>query len=88
MKFPLAPMGVLDPGSARAQPSAQSPIDTTGNFSAHVHGMVGKTSIFSPFQVILSTFRFFQKKTKKLTHRGVGGPPKFLFTQNLIFFVT
>jgi hypothetical protein len=35
-KFPLAPMGVLAPGSAHARPSARPPIDTSGNFSAHV----------------------------------------------------
>ena len=33
-KFPLAPMGVLATGSAHARPSAQPPIDTSGNFSA------------------------------------------------------
>ena len=35
-KFPLAAMGVLAPGSAHARPSAQPPIDTSGNFSSHV----------------------------------------------------
>ena len=35
-QFPLAPMGVLAPGSAHARPSARPPIDTTGNFPAHV----------------------------------------------------
>ena len=35
-KFPLAPMGVLPPSSAHPRPSAQPPIDTSGNFSAHV----------------------------------------------------
>ena len=35
-KFPLTPMGVLAPGSAHARPSAQPPIDVSGNFSAHV----------------------------------------------------
>ena len=35
-KFPLAPMGVLAPGSAQARPSARPPIDTSGNFPAHV----------------------------------------------------
>ena len=37
-KFPLAPMGVLAPGSAHARPSARPPIDTSGNFSAHMSG--------------------------------------------------
>ena len=35
-EFPLAPMGVLAPGSAHAWPSARPPIDTSGNFSVHV----------------------------------------------------
>ena len=39
-KFPLAPMGVLEPGSAHARPSAQPSIDTSGNCSAHVSGRV------------------------------------------------
>jgi hypothetical protein len=35
-QFPLAPVGVLAPGSAHARPSAQPPIDTSGNFSVQV----------------------------------------------------
>jgi hypothetical protein len=35
-KFPLTPMGVLAPGSAHARPSARPPIDTSGNFPAHI----------------------------------------------------
>ena len=35
-QIPLAPMGVLAPGSAHARPSAQTPIDMSGNFPAHV----------------------------------------------------
>jgi hypothetical protein len=31
-KIPLVPMGVLAPGSAHARPSAQPPINTSGNF--------------------------------------------------------
>ena len=30
-KFPVAPMGVLAPGSAHARPSARPPITTSGN---------------------------------------------------------
>ena len=33
-QFPLTPMGVLAPGSAHARPSAQPPIDVSGNFPA------------------------------------------------------
>ena len=32
----IAPMGVLAPGSAYTRPSAQPPIDMSGNFPAHV----------------------------------------------------
>ena len=35
-KFPLVPMGVLAPGSVYVRPSARSPIDTSGNFLAHI----------------------------------------------------
>jgi hypothetical protein len=68
-KFPLAPMGALALGSAHARPSAQAPIDTSGNFSAHMSGRGVKNlksvliNFFSPFQAILSTFRVFRKKT-------------------------
>ena len=31
-EFPLAPMGVLAPGSAHTRPSAQPQINTSGNF--------------------------------------------------------
>ena len=34
LKIPLTPMGVLAPGSAYAGPSAQPPINTSGNLSA------------------------------------------------------
>ena len=35
-EFLLTPMGVLAPGSAHARPSAQPPIDVSGNFPPHV----------------------------------------------------
>jgi hypothetical protein len=35
-KNPLAPMGVLTPASAHARPYTRPPIDTRGNFSAHM----------------------------------------------------
>jgi hypothetical protein len=34
--IPLTPMGVLAPGSAHARPSAQPPIDVSGNFPVHL----------------------------------------------------
>ena len=57
-KFPLAPMGVLTPGSAHARPSAQPPIDMSGNFPAHVSAV---------------TFKIFKKKLKKTKNRPPGG---------------
>ena len=36
-EIPIAPMGVLAPGSAHARPSARPPIDTSGNFCAFFH---------------------------------------------------
>ena len=35
-KFLFTPMGVLAPGSAHVRPSAQTPIDVSGNFPAPV----------------------------------------------------
>ena len=37
-KISLTPMGVIAPGSAHARPCARPPIDTSGNFSAHMSG--------------------------------------------------
>ena len=42
--IPLSPMGVLAPGSAHARPSAQPPIDTSGNFPAHMSAESPQTS--------------------------------------------
>ena len=65
IKFPLAPMGVLAPGSAHTRPSAQPPFDTSGNLLAQVKQNF--QSNFLPFQAILSTFRFFRKPPKQST---------------------
>ena len=46
-KNPLAPMGVLAPGSAHARPSARPPIDTSGNFSADMSGGLKLSESFS-----------------------------------------
>ena len=73
--IPLAPMGVLALGSAHARPSARPPIDTSGNFPAHVSA----ESLFeiSPFsgqnRVILG---------------GRGGPRIIFFYWNPPIFVT
>jgi hypothetical protein len=43
-KFPLAPMGVLAPGSAHSRPSAQPPIDPSGSFRSKCLGGGGQFS--------------------------------------------
>ena len=65
--FPLAPMGVLAPGSAHARPSAQPPIDTSGNLSAHMSG--GGVKLSESFLInllakseISEHFSFFEEK--------------------------
>ena len=61
-------MGVLAPGSAHARPSAQPPIDTSGNFSAHISGGGGgklSDSFLINFLAKLENskhFSFFSKK--------------------------
>ena len=52
IKFTLAPMGVLAPGSAHARPSAQPPIDTSGNFPAHVSAESPSNISPNPSEVI------------------------------------
>ena len=59
-KILLAQMGVLAPGSAHARPSARPPIDTSGNFPAHVSA----ESLFLNFTIFRShvfrvTFNIF-----------------------------
>ena len=52
LKFPLAPMGVLAPGSAHARPSARPPIDVSGNFPAHVSAESPSNISPNPSEVI------------------------------------
>ena len=51
-KFPLAPMGVLASGSAHARHSAQPPINTSGNFTAHVSAESPSNISPNPSEVI------------------------------------
>ena len=75
VKFLLAPMGVLTPGSAHSRPSAQPPIDTIGIFLAQVSGRGSKHLKISKH------FSFFSEKNNP---RGRWGP-QFLFTLNIFF---
>ena len=52
MKIPLTPMGVLAPESAHARPSAQPPIDTSGNFPAHMSAESPSNISPNPSEVI------------------------------------
>ena len=45
-------MGVLAPGSAHARPSAQPPIDMSGDFPAHVSGESPSNISPNPSEVI------------------------------------
>ena len=51
-EFPLAPMGVLAPGSAQARPSARPPIDTSGNFPAQMSAESPSNISPNPSEVI------------------------------------
>ena len=51
-KIPLTPMGVLAPWSAHARPSAQPPIDVSGNFSPHVSAELPSNIFPNPSEVI------------------------------------
>ena len=51
-KFPLAPMGVLAPGSPHARPSARPPIDTSGKFPAHMSAESPSNISPNPSEVI------------------------------------
>ena len=68
LKFPLAPMGVLAPGSAHARPSAWPPIDVSGNFTAQSLQSHPQTSPPTPqksypkFWNPRTTFEIFKKK--------------------------
>ena len=51
-KIPLMPMGVLAPGSAHARPSAQPPIDVSGNFPVHMSAESPSNISPNPSEVI------------------------------------
>jgi hypothetical protein len=67
-------MGVLAPGSAHARPSAQPPIDVSGNFPAHMSAVTFLK--FSHFPVKIGLFW------------GVGAVPGIFFDWNPNIYVT
>ena len=67
-------MGVLDPRSAHARPSAQPPIDLSGNFLAHVS--VELPSTISPDCLeLISKVSKNIKDLKKKTLNNLKTPP-------------
>ena len=82
-------LGISACADAHARPSAQCPIDTSGNFSAQVSGGEAKNSdqFSRHFRRLKALFVFSEEKNLK----NRGGPPpkkKLLFTPNIVFFVT
>ena len=92
--IPLAPMGVLAPRSVHARPSARPPIDTIGNFPAHVSA-VTFTNFPHPLRSNIRSFRTLGKVLKifPLTPPiydiagGRGGPQLFYLIGILIFLL-
>ena len=60
-RIPLAPMEVLAPVSAHAGPSAQPPIDTSGNFSARVSAESPSNISPNPSEVISEVSELYDK---------------------------
>ena len=68
-------MGVLTPWSAHARPSARPPIDTNGNFSAHMSGGGGNCLTVFLINFLAKSenskhFSFFSKKNLKILGGG------------------
>ena len=81
-------MGVPTLRSAQARPSAQPPIETSGNFSVPVSG--GEQTNLKHFMINViaisgdsKEFLFFPQKS---TLRGPGGVPQILFHPKTYFF--
>ena len=66
-------MGVLASGSAHARPSARPPIDTSGNFSAHM-------SAESPSNISPNTYLKFQNPRTTFKNTPLC-PPKYSIVQ-------
>ena len=60
-KIPLAPMGDLTPGSAYARTSARPPIDTSGNFQAHMSAELPSNIFPNPSEVIFEVSELHDK---------------------------
>ena len=61
IEIPLTPMGVLAPVSAQAGPSAQPPIDVSGNFTVHVSAELPSNIFPNPSKVIYEVSELYDK---------------------------
>ena len=91
--IPLAPMGVLAPMSAHAGNSARTPIDTSGNFQAHVSAELPSNISPNPSEVIskvselydkpfLDIFEISRFSGQNRVNWGGRGVPNFFFDWN------
>ena len=76
-------MGALAPVSAHARPSAETPIDTSGNFSAQVSGRGVKSIDFLAISGDSKHFSFFSEKTDP-----PGASPQIFVNPKSYFFVS
>jgi hypothetical protein len=81
-KFPLAPMGILAPGSAHARPSARPHIATSGNFLAHVSAespsnISPNQKSYPKFQNPRTNFAIFNQKNFKKPKNDLQGVSEF-----------
>ena len=77
-------MGVLNPGSAHARPSALPPIDVSRNFPAHVSAEITLKHLPQPLKSHIWCFGPLRQPISPFVHQksgggGLGG------SQNLIF---
>ena len=74
-QIPLAPMGVLAPGSAHARPSTRPPINTSGNFPADVSAESHSNISPNPSEVKSEVIHVCgsNKNLKKPKNRPPGG---------------
>ena len=61
LEIPLAPMGVLAPVSVHAGPSAQPPINVSGNFPAHVSAELPSNISPNPSEDISEVSELYKK---------------------------
>ena len=80
--------GVLAPGSAHARPSALPPIDTSGNFPAHMSAHLPQPlrSHIRSFGTLGQLLIYLPWPPKYMIVRGVGGSPNTFFWLEPFYF--